>query len=181
MLDAAAAIVLNGAGVAAIFLAWRGVPGRGRLLGHGGWIAVAAGAVFWCRLAGIEFGIAYAVLFTIPAAWAAVVVNHELRTRRGVEQGAGQTVVPDSATLARHAARFVVAVPLAALASIFAGVVLTSRLPMGRIEAMAIAVLGIPVLWGILSYWACADQRSARPALCLTVVGAASAALVYLG
>lgn len=181
MADLLAAAVLNGAGIAALYTAWRGSVRAKRTAVSAGWLLIFAAAIFWCRYAGVEFGLVYVSLFTPAAAWVAVVVNRESRRGKRRDRTAMQNVVPDRAAVSRHLLRFVVAVPLAAVASVFVGVAAVSGLSWEAVDAAALAVLGIPFLWGLATYWACADPRLRRPALGLSAAGAAAAVLVLAG
>lgn len=173
------AVLLGTAGVAALYASWRRWIRFGPWPAVAGWTLLGASVWVWVRAAGIEFGISYAVLFASFAAWIAVLVNLEIRNRRQREQKTSPPVVPDAQSLARHVGRFLVAVPLAAVAAAFVGAAIVRWLPMARVDAMAAAAFSIPVLWGILGYWACADPKLTRAAVSLAVAGIVSATVVF--
>lgn len=180
MFDWILAVSLGGAGIAALYASWRGWRVNRPWIGLAGWGLLGLSAWCWVRAAGAEFGIGYAFLFATFAAWMAVLVNLEVRDRKRRDQQAGQATVPDRQTVSRHVARFFVAVPLAAVVSACLGVALLRLIPLGRIDAMAAAVLGVPVLWGVVAYWACADTSIARPAFSLATVGALATGFVFV-
>lgn len=179
MISAAGATLLAATGIGCLYAAWRKSLSGARWPVALGWLLLLLSGGLWIRASGVEFGVNYALL-TIPLfAWLTVGINLEVRQGRQRDQRAGQLIIPEGHTISRNVVLFVLAIPVAAVTSTFISIAAVQLLPWGSVDALVLAVLMAPVLWGIAMYWVCADPRPARPALCLILGGALCAALLY--
>ena len=143
------------------------------------WLLVVASAVLWGRAAGREFGPVIAMLVLPLIAWVFVAANHHARGNNGRAQEPARLNLPRLRAVGRHAAIFLVSVPLAAAASTLLVLGSTVYLPWAEVDRLALAVLLIPFVWGLFSFWATADARLARPAIGLAVGGSLGGALLF--
>lgn len=174
-----AALVAALLGVAALYLAWRRRIARRRAAIALGWLLVAASTVSWIAFAGAEFGPVLALAQLSLVAWLFVLANRHVRPRKGRLQQPERIDLPRFQALARHAARFVLAVPVAAVAGTLLVLAVARFLPWPDVDRIAFALLALPVAWGVAAYWTCADSRLLRPAAGLAAAGAAGALLVF--
>lgn len=168
------------AGLGLLYGAWSGrvpVPG---VSGVGGWLLLAISFVLWVRVAGPEFGSVYAVLAVAPAAWLFVAL-HPKRGRPARERAAARRAprLPARGRLTRNVALFFVAVPLAAVTSTLFALVASTWLPWSAIDRTVAGLLAMPVIWGLLAYWACADEKLLRPAAMVVATGLLSGIALY--
>ena len=182
MLALSLAVLCNAAGVGSLYASWRQYWPR-RLALPAGWLLLGLSSIFWLRAAGAEFGTVYALLCTGCCAWLAVALNYETRRRwpRQARPRLQQVlpVLPDSHGLWRHLALFLGVVPLAGYATILLSVTLAHLLPWADADALVAGILLMPVLWGLASFWLCADSQPLRPALTLVACALLCSMYVY--
>jgi hypothetical protein len=168
------------AGIVCLYSSWRGdSPGR-RWRVPAGWLLLILAMVPWILASGAEFGVAYGAMLTSVLAWLVVLFNAEFRQHSHREKAAGRIGIPAARTAGRHLLLFTAAVPLAGAAAIFTSVALTLVLPWKAVNGMVLAVYIMPLLWGLGSYWACADEKLLRPTLGLSACTLLSALPVYM-
>lgn len=171
---------LGAAGVAGLYSSWRKFPLSGPLVVGLSWGLLAISLWAWCRSAGVEFGTSYAFLALSLLGGVAVLLNFEMRQRKQSRVYETRAVVVDPRSWWRHITLFLLAVPVAGVAAVFATVWLCSLLPWQAPNEMALAVLLAPALWGLAAYWICADSRPFRPALVMLALIAVPALILYL-
>lgn len=174
-----AAIAATGAGVAVLYTARRRRARCKTAMLWAAWLLVALSVVLWVLAAGPEYGPAIALLVLPMVAWTFVGANRHLRSNDGRRQEPARLGLPRLRGLARHATVFLVSVPLAACASTLLVLGGTLYLPWQEVDRLALAVLLIPFVWGLFSFWAIADPRLARPALGLAVGGSLGGLLLF--
>lgn len=175
-----AAMVAAGLGVTLLYASWRRREQHKTLILWSAWLLVAASIALWGHAAGPEFGPVIALLVLSMIAWLFVVANRHVRSNSGRQQQPASLNLPRLRALGRHAAIFLVSVPLAACASTLLVLGATLYLPWQEIDRLALAVLLIPFVWGLASFWASADPRLSRPALGLAVGGSLGGMLLFV-
>lgn len=172
------------AGIFCLYQSWQqrswtqGTSGK-RWLVPVGWLLLVVATTLWIPAQGAEFGIAYGLMSVSVIAWLVVFINFEIRQQKTRDKLAGQLTAPDAKALWRHFLLFVTAVPLSGAAAMLVSVALTLLVPWRAVNEMVLAVYLMPVLWGLASYWACADEKILRPALGLLACGTLSAIFIY--
>ncbi|GAA0729451.1 hypothetical protein [Sphingomonas japonica] len=175
MLAAGLAILLGLGGGYALFAAWRRRGGWG--LVALGWALLLAATLASVAAAGPEFGIAYALLGL--SAIGTVFVGWGMETRPARRAPVERDRLPgDGADWRGALARFLLAVPLAGIAAALASVMVTGWLPGENADRHALAILGMPVVWGAAAWWVLADARPWRAASVLTGTAAVAALAV---
>jgi hypothetical protein len=177
----ASAAILSGVGGAALLYAsWRGRLQPKRLAVTGGWLLIAVSVGFWIRAVGAEFGIAIAAMQLSIVAWTLVMANRHIRRSIGRRQEPSGLDLPRFQSVVHHSGRFLLAVPLAAGSGTLLVLAAVALLPWSEVDRLALAVLLVPLIWGVLAYWACLERRLARPALGLLAGGALGALVLYI-
>lgn len=174
-----AALVAGILGVASLYFAWRKRHPQRRGAVIFGWLLIAASIYFWIGYGGAEFGPVLAMAQLSLVAWLFVLNNRHVRSNKARIQQPGAVNLPRFQALARHAAIFIVAVPVAGLSGTFLVLALSMLFPWGSVDRMAFAILMIPVIWGLAVYWTCADSKLVRPAVGIVAFGSASAAIIF--
>lgn len=175
------ASLLTGAGVLCLYGSWRNWGLLQRWGTAAGWALLLVSSITWAlSAASIELGISYALLAVTAAAWVVVGFNREQRPLRTPALPAVKIALPALPTIARQILLLVAVVPLAGAAAMYTSTALTAFLPWQQGNALALAMLLAPVLWGCAAYWQCADSRPLRPAATLLVLLAASAGILNL-
>jgi len=177
------ASLLSGAGLLGLYGSWRNWNGFSRWGTPAGWGLLVVSAVVWARsAASVELGIGYALLALTAWGWLFVGHNRELRPLRNQPGTSGlpaaSVALPALPTLMKQLLLLVAAVPLAGAAALYFSTALVTFLPWQQGNALTLAMLLAPVLWGCLAYWQCADSRPLRPALTSLALLAAGAALL---
>lgn len=154
------------AGTVLLFLSWRRKLLTLPFKVTTGWVLQLLGLYFWTSYSGIEFGLIYSLLALSVAAWVLVVLNHEQRPSRHDTPEPGNTGQQGRWSVIReNLVLFIAAVPLAGVAAALLSVASVTPLPWSELNRWVLAVFTMPLLWGLLAYWACADSRPARPIL----------------
>ncbi|AKH67751.1 hypothetical protein IMCC21906_00056 [Spongiibacter sp. IMCC21906] len=174
------ALCLSALAMVCLYLSWQNRSATQAWLMPTGWLFSVAAAVVWITLSGIEFGLAYGFLIVPLMAWLAVIYNLEIKRKKQRIAENINFVVPNSRTLFRHFALFLIAFPLSAIAATYATTGLISLLPWSAVNSMVFIVFAAPVLWGLAAYWVCADPNRFRPALWISLAGLAGAAIVHI-
>jgi hypothetical protein len=175
-----AGVVAAGLGVALLYASWRTRVQRKAVTLWSAWLLIAASLVLWRLATGPEFGPVIALLVLPMIAWLFVAANRHVRSNSGRQQEPAPLNLPRLRALGRHTAIFLVSVPLAACASTLLVLGGTLYLPWQEIDRLALAVVLIPFVWGLCSFWAAADPRLSRPALGLAVGGSLGGLLLFL-
>ena len=179
----ALAIATGAFAVGLLYTRWRKwIKFRGLLLVTAGALA-AASLMFWNKVGGPEFGPAYAAINFAIVAWIFVLANLELRDRRrtkGRRQYLVAAKIPGIRSIARHGAIFLVAFPLAAVASTFVSIAVSDLLPWNEIDRIVFPLFAMPVVWGCVAYWTCSDPKLWRPTLSLLACGSVSAVTLFM-
>lgn len=184
---AAISIVLAVLGVLCLYVSWRGLffsrslgQGATRLLTPGGWLLLAGSMACWTEASGAEFGISYTLLVIPLVAWLVALRNMKVREYQPRIAEAGRLSLPGLRSFSRHFLLFLLVVPFAALVATLATAALARLLPWSPVNAMVLAVLAMPLVWGLVSYWLCADPKLVRSTVWLTAMGGLGAAFIYL-
>lgn len=174
------AVATGAVAVGILYARWRKrTKLRGVLLVVAGALA-AASLIFWMKVGGPEFGSAFALLNTAIVAWLFVLTHAEVRPKKRLEQILTAARIPSLRSIARHSAIFLVAVPLAGVVSTLASIAISSLLPWNEIDRAAFPLFAMPIVWGCVAFWACADPELWRPTLSLIACGGVSAAALFM-
>lgn len=177
---ALAALIAGAFGVAALYASWRRrVQPKGVVIACG-WFLIALSFYLWMRAGGAEFGPVLAALQLSIVAWVFVLANRHVRRDNGRRQEPASVSLPPLRAILRHAAIFLLAVPVAACSAILSVLAVSTLLPWNDVDRLAFAILVVPLAWGACAYWACSDSRLLRPALGLVAGGSLGAALLYI-
>lgn len=174
-----AAVVAAGLGVALLYAAWRKRVRHRRAVRWLAWLLVAASFGLWTLASGPELGPVIALLVLPMIAWVFVAANRHIRSNNGRPQEPARLERPRLRAIGRHAAIFLVSVPLAACASTLLVLGVTLYLPWQEVDRLALAVLLIPFVWGLFAFWAAADPRLTRPAVGLAVGSSLGGILLF--
>ena len=172
--------LLAGAGIGCLYASWKKLHGSRGWLVPAGWFILLVATAFWIMASGAEFGISFSLLVIPLIAWGVMLVKADIRPQRSQEWEAGQASLPGVKTLLRHGGLFVASVLLAGAAATLTSVALVVMLPWTTVNAMVTAVILVPVLWGLASYWVCADTKTFRPVLWLVIASGISALFIYV-
>ena len=174
------AIGTGAVAVGILYARWRKwTKFRGMVIVVAGALATAS-LIFWIRVGGSEFGPVYAVINIAIVAWFIVLANTEVRQNKGQQQVLAAAKLPGIRSMAHHVAIFLVAVPLAAVASTLVSIAVSSLLPWNDIDRSVFPLFAMPVVWGCIVFWTCADPKLWRPALSLIACGGFSAAALFI-
>ncbi|MGH8167918.1 MAG: hypothetical protein ACREQ1_11805 [Woeseiaceae bacterium] len=177
---ALAALIAGAFGVAALYASWRKRLQPKSVVIPAGWFLIALSFYLWMRVGGAEFGPVLAALQLSIVAWIFVLANRHVRRDNGRRQEPVSVQLPPFRAILRHAAIFLLAVPLAACSATLLTLAVSTLLPWNDVDRLAFSIVLMPLAWGALAYWACADSRLLRPALGLVAGGSLSVALLYI-
>lgn len=165
------AALLSVAGLLCLYGSWCKQPLFRPWGAWGGWaLLFASGWVWSLAAASVEFGIVYALLAPTACAWVLVLHNRQARNRRAPAPAEAGISLPALPVAARHLLLFVGAVPLAGAAAAYGSTALATFLPWQPGNALVLAMLVMPVVWGAGAYWLCADPKPLRPTLGLATL-----------
>ncbi len=174
------AVVTGALAVGILYARWRKwTTFRGVLLVVAGALAVTS-LIFWMKVSGPEFGAAFALINAAIAAWFFVLTNAEVRQKKELQQILTAASIPSIRSIARHSAIFLVAVPLAGVASTLASIAISGLLPWNEIDRAVFPLITVPIVWGCVAFWVCADPKLWRPTLSLFTCGGVSAAALFI-
>ena len=174
------AVATGAVAVGILYARWRKwTKFRGVLLVVAGALA-AASLIFWIKVGGPEYGSAFALINSAIVAWFFVLTNAEVRQKKELQQVHTAARVPSIRSVARHCAIFLVAVPLAGVASTLASIAISGLLPWNEIDRAAFPLFATPIVWGCVAFWVCADPKLWRPTLSLLACGGVSAAALFI-
>lgn len=167
------------AGTTVLYFSWRDRRRVRPLSNLLGWGLITISLLLWIPLAGPEFAPIYAILVLPLVAWVFALVDPNKGNGREREQQRSGTTLPTPATMLRQITVFFVAVPICAFASTFIALQTTHWLPWNEIDRLVLGVLAMPIVWGILAYWTCADRNLGRPATAILLSGSLCAFSLY--
>lgn len=174
------AIATGTAAVGVLYVRWRQwTMFSGVLIVVSGALATVS-LIFWIKVGGPEYGSAYAVLNIVIVAWLVVLANTEVRQNKERQQDLTPAKIPGVRSIAHHVSVFLVAVPLAAIASTLVSIAVASLLPWNEINRSVFPLFMTPVVWGCVAFWSCADPKLSRPAIGLIALGGFSAAALLI-
>ena len=175
------ALLLAVAGIGCLFSSWRGLSiASGRPVALIGWLLLLLAIPFWSLALGLEFGLSYALLCSALLALLMAFINYELRQGRQRDMVSVTLQLPNGAALGRHLLLFLLAVPLAGLASAFSTTAAMLILPVQTGNALVATLLLLPIVWGAAACWVCADPKLQRPTLTLLTLLVGSTLVLYL-
>ncbi|RLQ23357.1 hypothetical protein DWB85_02045 [Seongchinamella sediminis] len=170
-------LLLCCAGVTTLRAAWRRPQIRWRWAAGAGWLLLAlslySGALAW----GWEFGSSY-LLAAISLVAVVVLLANSERRPPGVERTAGG--MEGSSSALHKWSLFLVAGPLAGIASCQLTLLLVLLLPGGEIGSMAAAAVLFPVAWALLAFYTCYLDKPARLGTGLLLAALMSSLALYL-
>lgn len=173
------ASLLSGAGLLGLYGSWRNWRGLQRWGTAAGWSLLLVSVVVWARsAASVELGITYSLLALTACAWILVGHNRKVRPHKVLSQPAVKIALPSLPTALKHLLLLVATVPLAGAMALYSSTALVTLLPWQQGNALVLAMLLAPVIWGCVAYWQCADSRPLRPALTSIALLAVSAAVL---
>ncbi|WP_020210178.1 hypothetical protein [Gilvimarinus chinensis] len=173
----ACALTCGATGV--LFSAWR----RSKptpLTTLAGWLLLLMAMLIWSAQSGPEFGVSFTLLTLALAAWCFALATADHRQQKTKPQPRGQLPLARIRTIGHQLWRVITVVLLAGTVSVSALVALGKLSPLSAVNAMVMAALLSPLLWGLMSYWLLADPRRARPILSLLLTGLVSGVVILL-
>jgi len=178
MLYAVIGTFLGALAMVCLYCSWRGASKA--WLTAAGWLLTLLSLWSWILASGAEFGVTLTLLVVPLIAWLIILFNTDVRQQRPQNQNQGALVAPRMQTLLYHCWLFVLAVPLAGAAAVFTTTAFTLALPVAKVNAVITAVILIPIVWGLASYWVCAARKPHHPAIWLLALTGGCAGLIYL-
>jgi hypothetical protein len=179
MVGQALAFSITLAGVFCLYGSWRRLSFFYPVARYIGWLLLLVACIAWIVSSNIELGISYAMLAITVCAWLLVILNYELRTGKQKDLIETELVLPRGATLLRHASMFLLAILLAGITAACLSTAFISMLPWQLGNALVLAMLLMPVLWGAGAWWALADPQLARPGIGMGVLLVISLLILY--
>ncbi|WP_162928240.1 hypothetical protein [Sphingopyxis terrae] len=190
MSETASLVWIGAAGMVAAVLqlrrAW-GLPRRSAMQNGIGWTLMLAGAALalagdgaWGLAVASLFGMASAAMLLAHAGWTAPASK-----ARASDRKAHMLPQPgEPLALGRRLLTFLLTVPLACAAALLAS--LGARAAAGMAgwsdaDGNAMALLLLPLLWGILAFWLLMLPRRRTQWVCLAVPAVAGLGLVFIG
>lgn len=177
-----AAILTSLVGVGLLYATWRmagPLPGA-MMTALGIACLLLLAPPLWTAARGAEIGISLWLLGIGPLAWVFVVLNADRRPERQQSMPSVALAAPGLALLGRQLLRSLGVLPLAGAAAAAVALVLASVLPGQLANRLSLAILAVPLLWGLAAYWVCADREPLRPLLVLVALVAASALWLWV-
>jgi hypothetical protein len=168
------------AGVFCLYGSWRRLSVFYPVGRYIGWLLLLVACITWITSSNVELGISYAMLAIAVCAWLLVIINYELRAGKQKNISETELVLPRGATLLRHGLMFVVAVLLAGITGAYLSTAFISLLPWQLGNALVLAMLLMPVLWGAGAWWALADPQLARPGIGMSLLLVISLLILYI-
>lgn len=182
MLVPSAAMLVSLSGIGLLYACWRGLlrrrPLRVIALG-GGWALQLVALALWTQAMGAEIGVSLGLLAMAPLAWLPVAVGASNGPANVLLQPPVALRRPALPALVRQTVRALAVLALAGAAAALAAVAVTGLLPWQAANRFALAILLVPVLWGLGAYWICADIRWWRPVGVLACVLGVSAGWLW--
>ncbi|MFZ5493640.1 MAG: hypothetical protein ACOY6E_14215 [Pseudomonadota bacterium] len=175
---AALGVLLSGAAIGGLWLAWRG-HGRPWLLA-----SIVAGTVallLWVRLQGAEFGTLYALGAGALVAWAWIGLTATPAGGTVAVDRPRHTAAPSPAALLRGLGTAALTGPMALLAAGVACLHIVYWLPAGPAGRWVTAAFALPLLWAVLATLLLCTDRRPRAALALGVAAGLGALLLPSG
>jgi hypothetical protein len=137
-----------------------------------GWSLLALSMYFWVRSAGVEFGTVFGLILPALFAWVLLLLSIDRRNRKGRDERIVINAWPRFRAVLRNLGMFVMTVPLLGAVSAVCSVAFATLIPIDDINRIVLAVFLMPVLWGGLAFWACADSKPLRPLAAVTGLAA---------
>lgn len=161
-----------------LYAGWRG--GRGGWWALVGWGLAIAGMAGWWQQTGGERGIGYGLLLFTVSGWLLIAVFGQWRpyARQRLRPSAAKPSPAPSAQRGARAGgwqkvgRWLVALPLAAVASYGAMVHLLLPLPWAEIDRLVTLALMTPLLWALVGSWVMIARAWWWPSLLLALAAA---------
>lgn len=169
------ALLLNAGGLFCLYLGWRDASAWARPAAFAGWVLLLLSGWAWSLAMGSEFGLSLLFLISGAGAWLLVIWHyarleqaqgHRRAGKRSPVSAAGSAALslPGLAVFARQLKRFLIAVPLAGVASALVVTAAVQFLPWQQGDRLVFTLYSVPLVWGAASWWACAAPRSWLPA-----------------
>lgn len=172
-------LLLCCAGVGTLRAAWRRPQLPWRWAAAAGWLLLAlslySGALAW----GWEFGASYMLAALSLVAVGILLANSERRPALA-ERKAGANSAQGGSSAAHKWLLFLVAGPLAAVASCQLTLLLVLLLPGDEIGSMAVAAVLFPLAWALLAFYACYQNKPSRLGCGLLLAAVLSSLALYL-
>ncbi len=171
-------LLLSSSGVGCLYFSWRRKLSSGLWVSLG-WLLLATSLLSWSQLLGVEFGVSYALLVLSLVAWLLALASLD-RSRVNRQQLTSHPLSrPTWRTLGKHSGLMLLTVGVAGSSAALVSVGLLRLLPMQPVNTIVVAVLLLPLLWGLLAYWFCATEHLLKPTLVTVAAGALGALLVF--
>ncbi|WP_416307788.1 hypothetical protein [Neptunicella sp. SCSIO 80796] len=167
------------AGIACLYKSWNSKIKSSAQVWTG-WGSLTISAWCWIQSSGAEFGLSYALISLSVVALILIGWKAEIAVSPKVAIQPEHVIVYRPAAIPRNLLLFLLTVPVAGMAAMMITMLLNSLLPLSRVNMMVLSVYLMPVVWGLAAYWVCADDKLARPALGLSVMGGLSALFIYV-
>jgi hypothetical protein len=166
------ALSIGTAGIGLLYASWLGRLSSRAIATATGWMLLALSMYVWARSAGVEFGSVFGLIIPALLAWALILSSIDRRNRRARDERIVINAWPTFPAVLRNLGMFVVTVPLLGAVSAVCSVAFATLIPIGDIDRIVLAVFLMPVLWGALAFWACADSKPRRPLAVVTGLAA---------
>ncbi|MGI3131757.1 hypothetical protein ACRSLK_15305 [Halopseudomonas pachastrellae] len=145
------------------------------------WGLIMFGHIAFANALGAEIGIPAAQLSCMLFGLLLVLGNRQRKPRQVPRQRSAVAGTPVASSVCRKSLRFLLAGPLAAVAAISVGMLLTRLLQPPALNAIVIAGLSVPLLWACAVLWAIGVQRLRWPLVGLLSCSGLSLGLLLTG
>lgn len=179
---AAAAAAATLAGVGLLYAAWLRKDASRALPILGGWGLILASIWPWAVAAGWDRGPAIAVCVAILAAFAIVARKFVLSSRHDGDASEETAARPAASGIpwARRTWVFMLAGPVAFIASALLGLAAFVGGPPAEADRLALSAYLVPFVWGALAAWAVADPSLVRKTAGIVGAGAAGGLALFI-
>ncbi len=170
------ASVATGLGAILLYRKWRNRL-SGPAIALAGWALMTLALALWIVALGPEFG--SVVGLTVPSLVVlCIVALHADIRQRGDAPENRQPGKMTAARFSRHLLRFLLAVPVAGIASMCVVTALAVALPWGGANQWAFAIFLLPLVWGAAACWVTLDDRMVQRSVGIVLPGLIGAAFL---
>ena len=158
----ALALIINGAGVGLLYIAWRRQGRSRRWLAAGGWALLAASIVPWARESGIEYASVYAVFCPAVFAWLLIYCQRDTRPSAPDRRCRRAVSMPAAGAIRTFAARLSSVLIVALFASLGIALLVGTQVPVSPANRLFIGLIALLIAWPVLGLWLASTERLTR-------------------
>ncbi|MBV1909029.1 MAG: hypothetical protein KUG78_06875 [Kangiellaceae bacterium] len=180
-------LIISLLSVVLLFVSWNRT--KSRFISTFGWFFFAVSIFIWAKILGSEIGTVYALNFLSVFAWVVTYLktlndnNWQISAISGTPVNINLPSVSAAIshqTLINNFVLFILAVPLAGVASILFSLAAVSLFPLTIVAKIGISIFIFPIIWGGLSFWVCAKTKMPLAYSLVTSIVLISSTILFL-